>query len=53
EVEQALSASLRRLEDERFLQRAPREIVEKEQAKARELRERAERLEKNLQVLRG
>ncbi|MCR4404160.1 MAG: valine--tRNA ligase [Candidatus Acetothermia bacterium] len=51
EVQRTLSESLRKLEDERFLQRAPQEIVEKEQAKARELRERAERLTRNLQVL--
>jgi valyl-tRNA synthetase len=51
EVQQTLSGSLRKLEDERFLQRAPQEIVEKEQAKARELRERAERLNKNLRIL--
>ena len=50
-VQQELASSLRKLEDERFLQRAPREIVAKEQAKAGELRERAERLKKNLQIL--
>ncbi|MFQ6117695.1 MAG: class I tRNA ligase family protein, partial [Candidatus Bipolaricaulia bacterium] len=51
EVQQELAFSLRRLEDERFLKRAPQEIVAKEQAKAEELRGRAERLKKNLQVL--
>ncbi|MFQ6118130.1 MAG: class I tRNA ligase family protein, partial [Candidatus Bipolaricaulia bacterium] len=51
EARRALASSLRKLEDERFLKRAPQEIVEKEQAKAEELRERAERLKKNLQIL--
>ena len=53
EVRRTLADSLRKLEDERFLQRAAQEIVEKEQAKARELRERAERLEKNLEILKA
>jgi valyl-tRNA synthetase len=53
EVEGELAASLRKLEDERFLKRAPQEIIEKERAKAEEFRVRADRLRKNLQVLGG
>jgi valyl-tRNA synthetase len=50
-IQRELARSLHKLEDERFLKRAPQEIVEKERAKAQELRERVERLKKNLQVL--
>ncbi len=51
EVRRALESSLRKLKDEQFLQRAPQEIVDKEKVKAKELRERTERLRKNLQIL--
>ncbi|MGQ9477236.1 MAG: valine--tRNA ligase [Candidatus Bipolaricaulia bacterium] len=51
EVERELAASLQKLEDERFLKRAPEEIIEKERAKAEEFRQRADRLRKNLQIL--
>ncbi len=48
-----LEATLRKLDNPDFLARAPEEIIEKEKRKAREFKEKVERLEQNLQLLQG
>ncbi len=54
EMEQArklLDGTLRKLNNEEFLEKAPAEIIEKEKGKAQEFKEKLERLEQNLALL--
>jgi valyl-tRNA synthetase len=54
EMEQArklLEGTLRKLDNEEFLEKAPAEIIEKEKNKAQEFKEKLERLEQNLALL--
>jgi len=53
EARAGLEATLRKLDNPDFLERAPAEIVEKEKRKAQEFKEKVERLEQNLQLLQG
>jgi valyl-tRNA synthetase len=51
EARAALEATLRKLDNPEFLERAPAAIIEKEKRKAQEFKEKIERLEQNLQLL--
>ncbi len=53
EARAGLALTLRKLDNADFLERAPEEIIEKEKRKAREFREKVQRLEQNLQLLQG
>jgi valyl-tRNA synthetase len=53
EARAGLEATLRKLDNPDFLERAPDEVIEKEKRKAQEFREKVERLEQNLQLLQG
>lgn len=53
EARAGLEATLRKLDNPEFLERAPNEVIEKEKRKAQEFREKVERLEQNLQLLQG
>jgi len=53
EARAGLEATLRKLDNPDFLERAPAEVIEKEKRKAQEFREKVERLEQNLQLLQG
>ncbi len=53
EARAGLEATLRKLDNPDFLERAPHEVIEKEKRKAQEFREKVERLEQNLQLLQG
>jgi valyl-tRNA synthetase len=53
EARARLALTLRKLDNADFLERAPAEIIEKEKRKAREFKEKVERLEQNLQLLQG
>lgn len=51
EARQELESTLRKLNNEEFLEKAPAQVIEKEKKKLNEFREKIERLEKNLQIL--
>ncbi len=51
DVEKMLKSTQVRLQNQDFVQRAPKDIVEKEQKKVEELENRKKRLEENLKVL--
>ena len=53
EARAGLEATLRKLDNPDFLERAPDEVIEKEKRKAQEFKEKVERLEQNLQLLQG
>ncbi len=53
EAQAGLEATLRKLDNPDFLERAPVEVIEKEKRKAQEFREKVERLEQNLRLLQG
>jgi valyl-tRNA synthetase len=53
EARAGLEATLRKLDNPDFLERAPEEVIEKEKRKAQEFREKIARLEQNLQLLQG
>nr|BAL58787.1 valyl-tRNA synthetase [Candidatus Acetothermum autotrophicum] len=53
EARAGLEATLRKLDNPEFLERAPEEIIEKEKRKAQEFKEKVERLEQNLKLLQG
>lgn len=53
EARAGLEATLRKLDNPNFLERAPHEVIEKEKRKAQEFREKVARLEQNLQLLQG
>lgn len=53
EARAGLEATLRKLDNPEFLERAPDEVIEKEKRKAQEFREKVERLEQNLRLLQG
>lgn len=53
EARAGLEATLRKLDNPEFLERAPDEVIEKEKRKAQEFKEKVERLEQNLRLLQG
>lgn len=53
EARAGLEATLRKLDNPEFLERAPDAVIEKEKRKAQELKEKVERLEQNLRLLQG
>ena len=50
-AKEELERTRRRLDNEGFLQKAPKDVVEKEKARAEELRAKIERIEENLSLL--
>ncbi|MCS7198468.1 MAG: valine--tRNA ligase [Candidatus Bipolaricaulota bacterium] len=53
EARAGLEATLRKLDNPEFLERAPEEVIEKEKRKAQEFKDKIERLEQNLKLLQG
>jgi len=51
EAKQELDSTLRKLNNEEFLGKAPAQVIEKEKKKLEEFKEKVERIEKNLRIL--